>query len=377
MRISPNLLMTAKLDCVLQRSGLILILGLVGVILPPIEPVAAQASVDVVSATPSSVAEQFELSGTLTARRRAGLSPLVDGLVESLAVDIGSEVQRDQLLLQLDSTLARAAQRRAQAEQAQAKAVHDEARRLVEEARRLVGERHIPRTELDTRMATALQTEAALAVADANLREQNELVARHRLRAPFAGVITARTTDIGEWVARGASVLELTSLDNVSLDVQAPQERFADLDMTTLVEIVPDAMPGTSLAAKVAARLPVGGGSGARTFLVRVEPVDESVQLLPGTSATARFKVGSDDSDAAQIPRDALIRHADGGYSVFVVADTGDGIVAERRQVTLGRSAGEVVQVLSGVRAEELVVIRGNEVLHDGERVRPTSSAIR
>ncbi|MEM1263827.1 MAG: efflux RND transporter periplasmic adaptor subunit [Pseudomonadota bacterium] len=338
---------------------------------------AAQTNVDVVAAVPSAVAERFELSGTLTASQRAGLSPLVDGLVESLAVDIGSEVQRGDLLLRLDTTLASAALRRSRAERAQAEAVRAEAQRLVEEARRLVGERHLPKTELDTRTAALVQADAALAVTDASLAEQREIVARHQLKAPFAGVVTARTTDVGEWVARGSGVLELTSLGNVRLDVQAPQERFADLSKATVVEIIPDASPGVSIAARVAARLPVGGGSGARTFLVRVEPIDDSVQLLPGTSAVARFQIGSANDDAVQIPRDALIRHPDGGYSVFVVNDTGDGLEAERRQVDLGRSAGELVQVVRGVQAQDRVVVRGNEVLQDGERIRVNTRPLR
>ncbi|MEM9386779.1 MAG: efflux RND transporter periplasmic adaptor subunit [Pseudomonadota bacterium] len=337
----------------------------------------AQTNVDVVSAAPSAIDEVFELSGTLTARHQARLSPLVDGLVESLAVDAGHEVAPGAPLLRLDATLAKAAQRRARATRAQVQAAYDEAVRRVEEARRLVAERHLPQTELDTRLALMVQAEAAVGVAEAGLREQDELVARHALTAPFAGVITARNTDIGEWVARGDSVLELTSLRGVRLDVQAPQERYDDLRGDTVVEIIPDAAPRTALAAEITVRLPVGGGSGARTFLVRLQPVDESVRLLPGTSAIARFHLAGDVADAVQIPRDALIRHPDGGYSVFVIADSNDGLTAERRRVTLGRSAGEQVQVLSGVNPQERVVTRGNEVLREGERVRISSRTLR
>lgn len=333
-------------------------------------PTWSQAQVVVAPAQASAVAQELRLSGTLTPERSARLSPRVDGLVDAVLVDAGDRVAAGDALLRLDATLADAVRRGSDAEVKRARASRDEAKRRADEARRLVPERHLPQTELDARLAALAEADAALAVALAGALEQAELVRRHGLNAPFAGVITVKLTEAGEWVSRGDAVLELVSLDAVRLDVQAPQEVFASLRDDTSVEIVPDARPDQVLPARVAARVPVGGGAGARTFLVRVVAQNTDALLFPGTSATARFRLAGSQATAVQVSRDALLRHPDGGYSVFVVEPGGDGMLARRRQVQLGRDSGESVEVLDGVRAGEQVVVRGNEALSDGDAVR-------
>jgi RND family efflux transporter MFP subunit len=239
----------------------------------------------------------------------------------------------------------------------------------VDEAGRLVPERHLPQTELEARLAALAEAEAAFAAASAAALEQDELVRRHVLQAPFAGVITARRTEAGEWVSRGDAVLELVSLEGVRLEVQAPQEVFASLRDDTPVQLLPDTRPGDALDARITARVPVSGGSGSRTFLVRVVATTPDAALFPGTSASARFRLAAAQASAVQVPRDALLRHPDGGYSLFVIKLGGDAPLAQRRQVRLGRDNGDSVEILDGVQADELVVVRGNEVLREGETV--------
>ncbi|MEZ5462115.1 efflux RND transporter periplasmic adaptor subunit [Dokdonella sp.] len=333
-------------------------------------PCLGQSEVVVVRAQASKVVEELRLSGTLTTERRAGLSPRVDGLVAEVLVDAGDKVSAGDAVLKLDATLAMAVQRRVDAEAAQAQASRNEAKRRVDEARKLVPQQTLPKTELEARIAALELAEAALAAAQASAREQDELVQRHVLKAPFEGVITAKHAEAGEWVARGTAVLDLVSLDAVRLDVQAPQEIFSALRDDTPVQLIPDTLPDTVLDARITARVPVGGGSGARTFLVRVVASEPSAALFPGTSATARFSLAGSGASAVQLPRDVLLRHPDGGYSVFVVETNGKQSVASRRKVSVGRDSNGLVEIVAGVKADESVVTRGNEALRDGDTVR-------
>lgn len=328
---------------------------------------AAQSRVTVATIESSPMPERLALSGTLTAERDAGLSARVDGLIELILVDAGDRVSAGQIVLRLDATLARAALERAAAATAQARARHDEAQRRADEAQRLVADAHLPRTELAVREAALAEAEAALSAARAAEREQAELVERHSLPAPFDGVITARHVDAGEWVSRSDAVLDLVDLSSVRLDVRAPQERFSAITADTTVDIIPDTAPDTVLNGRIVARVPVGGE--ARTFLVRVVADAPDASLFPGTSATAQFHLPATRGETVQVSRDALLRHPDGGYSVFVVRADGDGHVAERRAVRLGRDGADRVEVLDGVRAGESIVIRGNEALRDGDPV--------
>ncbi|HSW32134.1 MAG TPA: efflux RND transporter periplasmic adaptor subunit [Steroidobacteraceae bacterium] len=325
--------------------------------------------VAVVSPRPAQVTDQLRLTGTLTAERSARLSPRVDGLVSRVRVDAGDRVKSGAALIELDSAVASLALERAKAGTAEARARTDESNRLAVEARRLVAERHLPQTELARREADAKLAAAALVASEAFEREQAELVRRHTVPAPFAGVVARRLTDVGEWVARGTPVIDLVATDRVRLDVQAPQERFAAIREDAVVEVFADSLPGESLPGRVVARVPVSDPS-ARTFLVRILVDGAAGRLLPGTSATTVIGL-SGSQKALVIPRDALLPYPDGSHSVFVVRESAGVTTALERPVKLGRG-GAQVEILAGIESTDRVIVRGNERLRNGQTVRVT-----
>jgi RND family efflux transporter MFP subunit len=326
---------------------------------------ANAAPVRVVTPQKVMLTRDLPLTGTLTAKRSARLSPRVDGLVRTLLVDAGDRVKEGDVLVELDAELAEHALGRMSAQASQSKAQLTEAQRLVVEARKLVRQRHLPRTELERREAELELAKAAYAASQAAEREQTEIVRRHALPAPFDGVIARRLTDMGEWVTRGAPVLELVATDRVHLDVHAPQEHFLAIreDAPVQVRVVGADEPQQG---RIAARVPVGE-PGARTFLVRIVVEADDVPLLPGASATAVIKLqGSRPALAA--PRDALLRYPDGTHTVFVIEQRNGQTVARERRVEVGRSA-EQVEILHGLSPGERIVVRGNETLRDGQAV--------
>jgi RND family efflux transporter MFP subunit len=331
--------------------------------------------VQVVSLTTARATTELRLTGTLTAERSARLSSRVDGLVERVHTDAGERVRAGETLLEIDAAVAELALQRAEADVAQAQAQLAEQQRLLTEARRLAADRHIPQTTVETREAAVRLAEAQLASVQAVMREQAEIVRRHALVAPFDGVVTRKLTESGEWVTRGTPVLELVATDRVRLDVYAPQERFGAIADESEVEVYPDALPGTSFRGRIAARVPVSDQS-TRSFLVRILIEDPGHRLPPGTSATASIRVARDGAPAIIVPRDALLRRADGGHSVFVVENGADGmLVSRRRNVTIGTAVAGGVEVLQGLEGTERVVARGNESLRDGQPVRVTGGS--
>lgn len=325
--------------------------------------------VRVVVPGPATFGEQFQLTGTLTADRAAALSPRADGLVRETRVDAGTRVKSGQVLLQLDDAIARHALARSRAQAAEAAATAAEAGRLLAEGRRLAADKFIPSSQVGTLEARLQQAQAALASARAAEREQQELVARHAIPAPFAGVVAARHAEPGEWVQRGDNVLDLVATDRVRLDVQVPQERYAALAGKAQVEVMPDALDGVALPARIEARVPVTDPQ-ARTFLLRLRVEDPDGRLQPGTSARARISLPATES-ALAVPRDALLRQPDGGYSLFVAVQEGDRWIARQRTVKVLRDRGTLVAIADGIRPGERVVVRGNEALRDGQPVQP------
>lgn len=318
--------------------------------------------------------EEYPLAGTVTARQRAALSPRTSGLVEAVHADAGDLVEPGAELLTLDSTLAKLAVERADAALAEARAALAESERLRDEARGLLKNATIAPTEARTREAGLAIAAATTLRLDAARREAAEILARHTVVAPFAGVIMRKLTDPGEWVATGTPVFELVALDRPRIDVQIPQERLADIADDTPVDISPDARPDVTFPGRVLARVPVSN-SGTRAALIRLEAADPADRLLPGESARVTFHLRS-SGPILTVPRDALVRRADGTVNVWVAvpAATGDGLIAAPRRVDLGRTFGNLLEVRAGLKSGERVIIRGNETLRDGQPVRPAAA---
>jgi len=321
--------------------------------------------VTVVQPAVTDLAETLRLSGSLTAEKQAMLSPRMDGLVKEVLVDAGYRVNQGDILLRLDPAISKQHLAQAKAASREVDARILEAKRLVKEAARLRGENYISATELATRESNLALAEAALAAAQANENTRAEELRRHDLPAPFSGVISAKMTEAGEWINRGDQVLELVALDRVRLDVNAPQEQFASINENSQVSVFPDAQPGKELPGKIIALVPVSNAQ-ARSFLVRIVLEDTSTPLLPGTSATAEIKLDNGKLPGLSVPRDAVLRHPDGGRSVFIVnADN----QATRKQIQVSREINQQV-IITGINQQDRVVLRGNEVLQEGDSVR-------
>ncbi|EIW89530.1 RND family efflux transporter MFP subunit [Alishewanella agri BL06] len=345
-----------------------LALTISGLLVPAVADEAVP--VQVVQPQQQGLAEQLQLSGSLTAQQNAQLSSRTAGLVAELLVDAGTEVKAGQPLLKLDPALAEHELAQQLAAVNAARVMLAERQRLVAEAEQLTTQQLFPQTELAIRRAQLAEAEALLQQANARLAQQREIISRHTLTAPFAGVIARRDTDLGEWLALGAPVFQLVSLSPLLLDIQVPQEYFANLANLRRIEVRSDLAPQQVLSGRLLATVPVGD-SNARSFLARLEVTTADTPLLPGTSARATLYFEREDSQVLVVPPDALLRHPDGNFSVFAIRDN----QADRFNVQLGRSSERGVEILSGLPAGLPVVVRGNETLRAGQQVRILNTA--
>ncbi|MGB5210350.1 MAG: efflux RND transporter periplasmic adaptor subunit, partial [Gammaproteobacteria bacterium] len=186
----------------------------------------AQAPVEVTAVTTRDIVNRLDVTGTVTSPRSAVLSTAVSGLVAELFVDEGQRVDAGDVLLSLDAELAELALQRSNAEVRQREAEVTDTRRRLDEAERVGPERGIPRTQIESLRSEVTIDEAALAAARAAAREQAALVERHRLKAPFTGVISQRFSELGEWVNPGDGLLELVATDNLRFDFRVSQDYF-------------------------------------------------------------------------------------------------------------------------------------------------------
>lgn len=355
----------------ISRQPGLLMLMLVIAGLSAVKPVSAgpAAPVTVVTVKQKPLIETVPLTGTVTSERSSALSPRISGLVAAVHVDAGDRVEQGETLIQLDTELAELALARAQAAVTEARARLDEAIRLRDEARKLAASRNIPETRLRASEAEVEISRAALERLQVEVREQHERLQRHAVIAPFNAVVSRKLTEAGEWVNTGTAVLELVETQRLRLDVQAPQHLYRAISEGMPVQVRLDGMPDQTLDGRVRARVPVNDPS-ARTFLVRIDLDDPDAVLTPGMSARALFRIDS-DTQGLVLPRDAIVRLPDGTTNVWVInRDDAGQTSASRLQIKLGKIMADRVEIKSGLSAGQQVVLRGNEVLNDGQKVR-------
>lgn len=319
----------------------------------------------------SPVIRKLELSGSVSSPNQSQISTLVPGLVSKVHFDSGAHVKQGDLLLELDSELEQAAYEQATAQTEQAAGEVKDAKRRLEIAASLAKRQYGPQNEVDARTA---EVEIDIATHDAYRAEQKRravILDRHKLKAPFDGVISRRMVEVGQWVTPGTAVFELVSMKNFRVDVPVPQYYYARLREGADVAIEVDTLPGEEIPAKIGALIPVSDPD-ARTFTLRVLPTRDNIPITPGMSARVLVDLDTGAHDVV-VSRDALIRYPDGRITVWVVNTDGDKMSVTERRVEIGLAFDGLVQVLSGLKEGERVVVRGNESLREGQAVRLAS----
>lgn len=328
--------------------------------------------VAIATAERTAIIEEVPLTGTLTSPRVAQISTSVGGLVDTVAVEAGDRVAQGEVLVVLDRELQRLALASARAATDQARAELADVRRRLDEARALRRRQSFPETEVRSLEAQVQIGEAEVARLEAERQRQAERLRRHELVAPFAGVISHKLTEAGEWVEPGSAVVELIAVDDLRVDFRVPQHYFPRIDEQSRLRVSLDAVPGRELEARIGTRVAVNDPA-SRTFLLRAYLQAGDVDVTPGMSAHGVLRLNTHRQDVT-VPRDALLRYPDGRVTVWVVQGEGEKLIVTEHQVRTGVGFAGKVQIRSGLEAGARVVTAGNEALQAGQAVRLITS---
>lgn len=290
--------------------------------------------------------------GVVQAVRQTAIAAQVAGAVVAVQVKAGDTVQAGQVLLRLD---ARAAEQTAAAGAAQvraARAAQDAATRDFARQKQLFEKNYISQAALDRAEAQfkSTQAEAAAQLASAGAaRTQSDF---YVIKAPYAGVVAEVSVVLGDMAMPGRPLL--TVYDPAALRVSAaiPQTVAARLAKDALPQVeLPGAAPGR--IAPLKAQLLPAVDPATHTQELRLELPPALAAVTPGMFARAWLPVAAGGDARLHVPAQAVVRRAE-LTGVYVVGADGRPML---RQVRLGRSDGERVEVLSGVSAGERVAL--------------------
>jgi len=306
--------------------------------------------------------------GSVEAFETVQVTARVPGVVERVGFMEGDDVPAGKVLVEVEPKRYALALESVRAALARAEAAEADARAALERRQRAEAQSPglIKGEEMETFRARALTATAEL-MAARTAAEKAELDLRDaRVRAPIGGVIQTRTVQTGQYVQPGTLLASLVRRDPLLLRFQVPEREAArmrtgqraffrvrgdSVERPATTAHVSDAADSATRMVSVTARIEAGDG-----------------QVRPGSFAEVRVPVG-DSAPAPVIPQMA-VRPSERGFLAFVV----EGEVARERVLLLGlRTAEGLVEVRSGLRAGEQLVVRGAEALRDGSAVRVVS----
>jgi RND family efflux transporter MFP subunit len=296
--------------------------------------------------------------GLTRASARAALAAGAEAEVLEVTVREGDRVEAGQLLVRLNPGLARAD---VQAAQASAQRTETERAQAIRDAERFerAGVRTVAASEIERAAAQARALGAQSQTAGAQLARARASLDRHRVIAPFAGVVSARHVDPGDWVSPGAPVLELVSDDAVEILVRVEPELLDDVAVGTLATVSRgERSTPAEVTGVVRALDPI-----TRTAQLRLLPTAVP-WLLPGAAADVRFEL-LHEGEGLVVPRDALVDGVAQARVVKVVEGQAQPVVVE----VLERGRDEVRVRAEGLTEADLLVVRGNDRLRADQPV--------
>jgi RND family efflux transporter MFP subunit len=342
-----------------------------------------------VTAASGSDAAVLQATGYVVARRQATISAQIIGTLTQVSVDEGAHVRQGQVLARLDPTAYQAQLDSTKAQYAAAQALVVKARAVLKQDRanaaRMndVVDRGYVSKQAAEQANTQVATDAAaldVAITQAKAARDQMRAARVNLdftviRAPFAGVVTAKGAEVGEivspYTAGGGGIAgglaTIVDMNSLEVDVDVNEAYISRVKAGMPVEAILDAYPDWKIPAHVIAIIPSADRSKA-TVKVRIALDKKDPRILPEMGVRVSFLEKSGENHqplpGVLVPKSAVVKR-EGKDVVFVVKDGH----AQQTPVTAGADFSDMKQIMHGLDAGAEVVTMPPADLKDGEKV--------
>ena len=304
-------------------------------------------------------------SGEVRARYESPLAFQVTGKITQRLVDVGTVVQKGQLLATLDPADYRLDEAGAAAQLAAAQAELSQARKDLQHLGNLLEKDLSSPASFERRQDQVRAAAARVAEVQAALAMNARKSGYTQLRAEHGGVITAVEVEVGQVVPAGQSVFRLAQTEEKEVVINVPENRLQDLRAASDVKVSLWANPSVFYAGRLREISP-GVDTVIRTYTVKVSIVDADANVGMGMTASVHVQ-RAEPNPVAWLPLTALTQEQ-AKTSVWVV-DPGTQTV-QPRGVTVAHYEDENAKVLEGVQAGERVVTAGVHKLLAGQKVR-------
>ncbi|MBM4217026.1 MAG: efflux RND transporter periplasmic adaptor subunit [Gammaproteobacteria bacterium] len=324
-------------------------------------PAASSLTVTLVAAERRQIDREIVASGSVAAWQEMSLGVEVAGLrVANVLVEPGDKVAAGQALLELDRRTLEVQARQAEASLAQARANAELAISQEKRGASLLERNLISTNDFEVLRANRSKAEAQVVSAEAERDASKLRLGFATLRAPDAGVISARTVQPGQIVSGGGELLRLIRRGRLEWRAEVSENDLTRIKVGATVDL---RGPSGDVVTGVIRAVSPSIDSQTRTALVYAN-LEKPGALRAGMFAEGRLRVGK--AEVTVIPRQSVV-FRDGYPYVFVM---GEGNKVLQRRIDSGPPQGDSVEVRSGLKEDEKVVARGAGFLSDGDIVK-------
>ena len=324
----------------------------------------SKPSLTVTVTTPqaSSLAQKISANGNLVAWQEAIVGAEANGLkITEVRVNVGDRVQRGDVLAVLQADSLRAELAQAEGALAEATASAQEAKSQADRARSLQQQGFFSAAQLSQALAAEASAVARVQSARAMVQLQNVRLAQTQVRAPDAGVISARQATVGSVVGAGTELFRLIRQGRIEWRAEVTAAEIGRIQVGAPVQI--KAASGQLLQGKVRMVAPSVDAQ-TRNALVYVDLPAQTGSARAGMYAQGEIALGQ--SQALTVPQAAVVVRDGFSYVYTVGADQ----KVSQLKVQTGRQSGDRVEVVSGLKADARVVASGGAFLNHGDTVR-------
>jgi RND family efflux transporter MFP subunit len=332
----------------------------------------AVLTVATIQAKPSPAFEEIVLPGSVQAWHQAPIYARTNGYIKMWMTDIGARVKKGDLLAVIETPELNAQLRQAEADLKTAEANSAVAQTTMVRWKVLLKTDSVSKQDADERIADALAKAALVNAARANKDRLQELVGFENVVAPFDGVITSRTIDIGSLISAGSTtqrpLFSIAQADPLRIYVRIPQNYSARVSPDMIVELHFAEHPGQVFPAKLFETANAINPL-SRTLLAQFTMDNKNYEILPGGYTQVHLKFPA-NKNSVRLPVNALLFRAEGLQIATLDKDSN----IKLQSVKIARDFGNEVEIDSGITPGETIVINPQDSLITGQHVRVVSS---
>lgn len=312
--------------------------------------------------------DELALPGNLQAFEESPVFARTSGYLLRWYEDIGSHVQKGELLATIDTPEVDQELSQARATREQSKAALGLAKISAERWASLRASGAVSQQDDDQRASLYQQAKANLAAAEANVRRLEQMESFKKVYAPFSGVITRRNVDPGALINAGATAgREMFTIANVStlrVFVTVPQAYATAIKPGMKAAITMQEFPGQKFFGTVA-RTADAIDPATRTLRTEVDVANKDGKLLPGSFGQVHFATGN-TVPRLTIPVNAILFRAEGPQAAVIGKDD----KVELRPIAMGRDFGATIEILGGITDADRIIVNPSDSLEQGQQVR-------